>query len=56
MAADRKECVTVLSTNVNTAFDSDLNPVLMIHKLKADGYSDISLNLMRSLFELRRNK
>ena len=47
-AADRKESVTVLST--------DMRPALLIQKLKAYGFSDVSLNLMRSFFELRRNR
>ena len=54
MAADRKECVTLLCTDMNKAFDS-LHPTLMIQKLKAYGFSDTSLNLVRSFFELRRN-
>ena len=40
MAADHKEYVTVLSTDMSKAFDIDsLHPALMIQKLKAYGFN-----------------
>ena len=53
MAADNKEYVTVLSTDMSKAFDS-LHPALMIQKLKAYGFNEPSLNLLRSFFERRK--
>ena len=55
MAADNREYVTILSTDMNKAFDS-LHPALMIQKLKAYGFSETSLNLLRSFLEGRRNR
>ena len=55
MAADNKEYVTALSTDMSKAFDS-LHPALMIQKLKAYGFSEASQNLMRSFLERRRNR
>ena len=55
MAADNKEYVTVLSTDMSKAFDS-LHPALMIQKLKPYGFSEKSLNLLRSFLERRRNR
>ena len=55
MAADNKEYVTVLSTDMSKAFDS-LHPALMIQKLKAYGFNEPSLNLLRSFFERRKNR
>ena len=54
MAADNKEYVTVLSTDMSKAFDS-LHPALMIQKLKAYGFNEPTLNLLRSFFERRKN-
>ena len=50
MAANNKEYVTVLYTNISKAFDF-LHPALMIQKLKAYGFSEASQNLMRSFLE-----
>ena len=57
MAADHKEYVTVLSTDMSkaSAFDS-LHPALMIQKLKAYGFNEPSLNLLRSFFERRKKQ
>ena len=55
MAADNKEYMTILSTDISKAFDS-LHPALMIQKLKAYSFSEASQNLMRSFFEHRRNR
>jgi len=52
-AADRKDCVTVLFTDTSKAFDS-LHPALMIQKLKAYGFSDNSVNLMRFFLVSRK--
>ena len=53
-AMDNKECVAVLSTDMSKAFDS-LHHALMIKKLEAYGFSDMSLELMSSYFTDRRN-
>ena len=53
-AADRKNCVTVLSTDTSKAFDL-LHPVLMTEKLKAYGFSNKSVNLMQSFLGSRKN-
>ena len=50
IVADRKECVTVSSTDMSKVFDSLLT-ALMIQRLKAYGFSDTSLNLVSSLEE-----
>ena len=55
MAADNREYVTILSTDMSKAFDS-LHPALMMQKLKAYGFSETSLNLLRSFLERRRNR
>jgi len=55
MAADNKEYVSVLSTDMSKTFDL-LHPELMIQKLKAYGFSKTSLNLLRSFLERSRNK
>lgn len=51
---DNKECVAVLSTDISKAFDS-LHHALMIKKLEAYRFSDMSLELMRSYFTERKN-
>ena len=48
-AVDNRKYVGILSTDMSKAFDS-LHPALMIMKLKAYGFSEGSLNLMRSYF------
>ena len=55
-AMDNKECVAVavLSMGMSKAFDS-LHHALMIKKLEAYGFSDISLELMCSYFTERKN-
>ena len=53
-AMDNKECVAVLSTDMSKAFDS-LHHALMIKKLEAYRFSDMSLELMRSYFTQRQN-
>ena len=54
-AVDNKNIVGVLSTDMSKAFDS-LYPPLLINKLKAYGFSDNSLALMRSYFTNRKNR
>ena len=54
MAADNKEYVTVLFTDMSKVFDS-LHPALTIQKLKAYGFSETSLSLLRSFPDRRRS-
>ena len=51
---DRKELVTFLSTDLSKGFDT-LYPALTIKKLKAYGFGNRSLDLMRSFFDRRFN-
>ena len=53
-AADRKELVSILSTDMSKAFDS-LYPALTIKMLEAYGFGNRSLDLMRSFFDRRLN-
>ena len=55
LAVDRKELVTVLSTDMTKAFDSLCHP-LTIKKLEAYGFGSNSLNLIRSFFSDRFNR
>ena len=55
LAVDRKELVTVLSTDMSKAFDSLCHP-LIIQKLEAYGFGSNSLNLIRSFFSDRLNR
>ena len=55
MAADSKQYVGVLLTDISEAFDS-LHPSLIINKLKAYGFSEGSLKLIRSYFTNRQNR
>ena len=52
---DNKECVAILSTDMGKAFE-ELHHALMIKKLETYGFSDISLELMRSYFIERKNR
>ena len=52
---DTGETVTVLSTDMSKAFDS-VHPVLLLAKLKANGFSESALNLMKSYFDERENR
>ena len=54
-AVDNKECMAVLSTDMSKAFDS-LHHALMIQKLEVYGSSHVSLELMRSYFQERKNR
>ena len=54
-AFDNRNIVGVLSTDMSKAFDS-LYPPLLINKLKAYGFSNNSLALMRSYFTNRKNR
>ena len=47
LAVDSEQSIEILSTDMSKAFDS-LHPSLMINKLKAYGFSEESLSLMRS--------
>lgn len=55
LAADSRQYVGVLSTGMGRAFDS-LHPSLIMNKLKAYGFSEGSLKLMRSYFASRQNR
>jgi len=52
-AIDEKKMVGVLSTDMSKAFDS-LHPPLLLSKLKAYGFSESTINLMRSYFDKRK--
>ena len=54
-AVNNRNVVGVLSTDMSKAFDS-LYPPLLINKLKAYGFSNNSLALMRSYFINRKNR
>ena len=54
-AVDRKEMVTILSTDMSKAFDS-LRHSLAIKKLDAYGFGSGSLDLIRSFFDERLNR
>ena len=51
---DRKELVTILSTDMSKAFDS-LSHSLILTKLDAYGFNSGSLELIRSFFDSRLN-
>ena len=55
LAVDSEQFIGILSTDMSKAFDS-LDPSLMINKLKAYGFSEESLSLMRSYFSNRQNR
>ena len=55
LAMDNKQVVGILSTDMSKAFDS-LHPALLINKLKAYGFSEHALCLMRSYFINRQNR
>ena len=52
LAVDSEQFIGILSTDMSKAFDS-LHPSLMINKLKAYGFSEESLSLMRSYLTTR---
>ena len=54
-AIDRKELVTILSTDMSKAFDS-LCHNLVIKKLKAYGFTNQSLDLIRSFLNDRYSR
>ena len=54
-AVDKRNVVGVLSTDMSKAFDS-LHPPLLINKLRAYGFSNNALALMRSYFTNRKNR
>ena len=55
LAVDRKELVTILSTDMSKAFDSLSHP-LTLKKLDAYGFNSSSLELIRSFFKNRLNR
>jgi hypothetical protein len=54
-AVDSSDYVGIISTDMSKAFDS-LHPALMINKLQAYGFSEKTLNLIRSYFNQRMNR
>jgi len=53
MSLDNKDMVGVLSTDLSKAFDS-LHPMLLLAKLKAYGFNDSAIRLLRSYFSERK--
>lgn len=47
LVMDNRQCTSILSTDMSKAFDS-LHPPLMLSKLKAYGFEDNVINLLRS--------
>jgi len=47
LAMDNRQCTCILSTDMSKAFDS-LHPPLMLSKLKAYGFEDNAISLLRS--------
>ena len=47
LVVDNRQCTSILSTDMSKAFDS-LHPPLMLSKLKAYGFEDNVINLLRS--------
>ena len=54
-AVDHGKSVGVLSTDMSKAFDT-MHPTLLLAKLKAYGFSEGALSLMRSFFEERKGR
>ena len=52
---DSKKYAGILSTDMSKAFDS-LHPSLLINKLKACGFSNQAVSLMRSDLTKRQNR
>ena len=55
LARDGHQCVAVLSTDMSKAFDS-LHPRLMLNKLRAYGFEENTVNLLRSYLSNRQNR
>lgn len=55
LAVDRKELVTILSTDMSKAFDL-LSHSLILKKLDAYSFNSSSLELIRSFFDSRLNR
>ena len=54
-ALDNSNVVGILSTDLSKAFDS-LHPPLLLAKLKAYGFEDCAIALMRSYFSEKWNE
>ena len=54
-ARDGHQCVAVLSTDMSKAFDS-LHPRLMLNKLRAYGFEENTVNLLRSYLSNPQNR
>jgi len=55
LARDGHQCVAILSTDMTKAFDS-LHPPLMRNKLRAYGFAENTVNLLRSYLSKRQNR
>ena len=55
LARDGHECVAILSPDMSKAFDS-LHPPLMLNKLRAYGFAENTVNLLRSYLSNRQNR
>ena len=55
LARDGHQCVAILSTDMSKAFDS-LHPPLMLNKLRAYGFAENTVNLLRSYLSNRQNR
>ena len=55
LARDGHQCVAILSTDMSKAFDS-LHPGLMLNKLRAYGFKENTVNLLRSYLSNRQNR
>ena len=55
LARDGHQCVAILSTDMSKAFDS-LHPRLMLNKLRAYGFEENTVNLLRSYLSNRQNR
>ena len=55
LARDGHQCVAILSTDMSKAFDS-LHPRLMLNKLRAYGFEESTVNLLRSYLSNRQNR
>lgn len=55
LARDEQQCVAILSTDMSEAFDS-LYPPLMLNKLRACGFAENTVNLLRSYLSDRQSR
>ena len=55
LARDGHQCVAILSTDMSKAFDS-LHPQFMLNKLRAYGFEENTINLLRSYLSNQQNR